>query len=683
MRGSMTEQYEPMKRSTSLGLAVALLLTSFANAAVTLPPFFSDHMVLQRDREVPIWGKAAAGEKVTIEYSEKTASTTADKDGKWTCKLPALPGGDAASMTIKGESGDAIVLKDVLVGDVWICSGQSNMQMQVKSCINAEKDIASATDAKIRVFRLPMKTSVEPRDVLEEGKWVVCSPQTAGEFTAAGYFFGREIRAKENVPVGLIDNSWGGMPVESFTSKEILASDPDFQPILDRKAAALKIPQADRDKAAAAQKAWDEKYVHSDPGNEGEKNGWANADFNDGDWKTMELPKHWEDAGLKIDGSVWFRKTVEIPADWKGQEITLFLGGIDDFDVAYVNGKQVGHTEGIFALLISRAYAIPTELTKDGKLTIAVRVFDRSGPGGFFGTPASMQLQLATAKQPPSPVSLAGEWKYKVEKEMPQIENAPPRPGEPTRPTAPNLGSNIYNAMVNPLIPYAIKGAIWYQGESNADRAEQYRKLFPAMIKDWRDRWGQGEFPFYFVQLANFGVWKPRPEQPAGSNWAELREAQTMTLKASPNTGMAVIIDIGDTKDIHPRNKQDVGKRLALNAEHFAYGKGGVEFAGPMYESMKVDGDKIRVKFTHATGLMSKDGSPKCFAVAGEDRKFHWADATIEGDEVVLSSKEVAKPIAVRYAWEDDPQVNVFNGDGLPMCPFRTDDWKMLTAGAK
>jgi sialate O-acetylesterase len=293
-----------------------------------------------------------------------------------------------------------------------------------------------------------------------------------------------------------------------------------------------------------------------------------------------------------------------------------------------------------------------------------------------------MNLSIAGAKGQ-NPFSLMGRWKYKVEKAYEQPDNIPPRPAELPKADNPAFGSNIYNAMVKPVIPYAIKGAIWYQGESNAGRAEQYRTLFPAMIEDWRKQFGQGDFPFYFVQLANFGNWKPRPEQPADSGWAELREAQTMALKASKDTGMAVIIDIGDTKDIHPKNKQDVGKRLALIAENRTYGKKNVEYLGPMYSSHKVKGTTIRVKFKNAKGLESRDGAPKSFAIAGEDQKFHWAEAKIDGDEVIVSSKDVSKPVAVRYAWEDDPQVNTYNAAGLPMCPFRTDDWKMSTAGQK
>jgi sialate O-acetylesterase len=363
-----------------------------------------------------------------------------------------------------------------------------------------------------------------------------------GEFTAVGYFFGREIHQKENVPVGLIDNSWGGMPAESFMTREALASSADFKPILDRKDDAIARGTVEAQaKHAAAMMEWDAKY-----------------------------------------------------------------------------GK------------------------------------------------AATQATTTTKTKPAAPAT-----------------QPPPRPAPPPNPHAPNHGSNIYNAMVHPLVGYAIKGAIWYQGESNASRAEQYRTLFPAMIADWRKQWGQGDFPFLFVQLANFGGWKPRPEQPADSAWAELREAQTMTLAASPNTAMAVIIDIGDTKDIHPRNKQDVGKRLALAAEKMVYGKTDVESSGPMYASHVVEGDKIRVKFAHADGLVARGGTPRSFAIAGADKKFHWADAAIEGDEIVVSSKDVPRPVAVRYAWEDDPQVNLYNGAGLPMCPFRTDDWPLGTAGAK
>lgn len=656
------------------------LSASVGWGAVRVAPIYQDHMVLQRGVEVPVWGTAEAGEQITVAFAGKQAEAQADEAGRWTAKLGALEAGQAGELTVKGSKSEPVVIRDVLVGDVWICSGQSNMQWSVAQSANAEAEIAQAKHPQIRLITVPRVTSLEPTETME-GKWQVCSPESVGEFSAVGYYFGREIQKSQGVPIGLIANAWGGMPVESFMSEEMLKSDADFAPVLDRKREPSTQDAARAKKMyEGSLKKWEAQYLRKDEGIAPEAKGWAKGDGN-GEWKAMELPQHWEKAGLAIDGAVWFKRTVKVPAEWAGKDLSLGLGGIDDMDVAYFNGEEVGRTEGELAVLAQRYYRVPKEQVKAGEATIAVRVFDRMADGGFYGPPAGMKL---TVKDDDSakPIPLTGKWEYRVEKSWPQEANVPPRPSAPVSANAPFLASNIYNAMVHPIVKFPIKGAIWYQGESNAGRAEQYRKLFPAMIRDWRAKWGQGDFPFLFVQLANFANRKPRAEEPAESEWAELREAQTMAL-AEPNTAMAVIIDIGESKDIHPKNKQDVGKRLALGAQKIAYGKD-VAFSGPMYKGMKVEDGKARLTFEHAEGLKTRDGSaPRGFQVAGEDKKWQWAEATIEGDEVVVWSDAVKAPAAVRYGWGDDPAVNVYNGAGLPMSPFRTDDWEMVTAGKK
>ncbi|HEX8524796.1 MAG TPA: sialate O-acetylesterase [Tepidisphaeraceae bacterium] len=660
-----------------------LLSSPISFAKIELPPLFADHMVLQRDREVPIWGKASPNEKITIEFAGQTASATADAQGKWIAKLPAMKKVDGTTLTITGADNQSITLKDVLVGDVWICSGQSNMEWPVNASANATREIADANHPNIRLFNFPKTVSMDPSKEVK-GEWKVCSPQTVPGFSAVGYFFGREINRLENVPVGLIANPWGGMPAEAFTSREALEADPDLKPLVDVKENARAGAPEKKKQYEQALAAWQENNFAKDPGNEGAKNGWAKPEFDDSKWKEMDEPTKWEKKGLAIDGGVWFRKTVDIPADWGGKALTVSLGIIDDFDTTYVDGHQVGAVgpENIFAWATQRKYTISGENNKTGKMVIATRIFDRMGDGGFNGPESELYVEVKESggKQR---ISLAGPWKYQVEFSRPQPAKQDPPPAAPFAPDAPNAASNLFNGMVNPVIPYGIRGAIWYQGESNADRAEQYRKLFPAMIADWRKQWGQGEFPFLFVQLANFGLWKPRPTEPADSTWAELREAQTMTLSKSPNTGMAVTIDIGETADIHPKNKQDVGKRLALAAEKLAYGKNDIEYAGPMYESMKTDGSQIRIQFTHADGMNFKGGSSKGFQIAGADKKWHWADARIQGNEVIVSAKAVEQPVAVRYGWGDDPEVSLYNAAGLPASPFRTDDWPMVTAGVQ
>jgi sialate O-acetylesterase len=666
-----------------IAAALILLISMTASAAITLPPMFGDHMVLQRGMAVPVWGKANPNEHVTVEFAGRKVTATADEKGDFVAKLPAMELGSAASLSVSGAVGKPKVFEDVIVGDVWVCSGQSNMGFLVKQGKDAAKEIDAAKYPNIRFFRVPTVTSTQPTKELHAA-WEVCSPKAAGDSSAVAYFFGRDISEMEKVPVGLIQNAWGGMPAESFTSEEALKSDPDFAPLLARKKQpSEKDAENAKKQFEVANKQWEKRYLRKDEGNKGLGEGWAKPDADESDWKAMKLPQHWEDTGLKIDGAVWFRKEIEIPAAWAGKELTLTLGGIDDTDNTYFNGVEVGKTEGQLAVLVQRKYTVPADLAKAGKAVIAVRVFDMMSDGGFYGPGVAMQLGAA-ADDAVKPISLEGEWKYKVEKAFDQPASVPPRPPQPAAANAPFLASNIYNAMVYPIIPYAIKGAIWYQGESNADRAEQYRKLFPTMIRDWRNQWKQGEFPFLFVQLANFGNGHPRPMEPGDSNWAELREAQSMTLVAVPNTGMAVTVDIGDGKDIHPKNKQDVGKRLALSAEKVAYAKGGVEYSGPMYEVMKVEGGKIRVTFDHAKGLKTKDGQPpKGFQIAGKDEKFVWAEAKIDGSDVIVWSDQVEAPVSVRYGWGDDPVVSLYNGAELPASPFRTDDWKMVTAGKK
>jgi sialate O-acetylesterase len=669
-----------MKRSLPFTIIFLSLVTTSALAEIKLPPLFADHMVIQRNMRAPIWGTAAPNENITIEIAKQSVSATADADGKWTAKLPVLQLKEATTLTITGADAKPITLNDVLIGDVWICSGQSNMEFAVHSAKNAEKEVKDANHPSIRLFTFPKTVAMDPSKEMK-GEWKVCSPETVGSFSAVGYFFGRDIQKLENVPVGLIANSWGGMPAESFTSKEALEADPDLKPMVDAKEKAR--PGAKERKEAYQKEltAWQEKYYVKDPGNKSAEKGWAKSDFDDTAWKEMDEPCKWESKGLKIDGAVWFRKTVEIPADWEGKPLVVSLGLVDDFDTTYFNGEKIGGIgpENIWAWAIGRKYTVAADKVKAGKATIAVRVFDRQAEGGFNQPALEMYVEVKDSK-PPQRIPLAGPWKYEVEFSQPQPDKIEPAPPAPFSPDGPNAASNLFNGMVNPIIPFGIKGAIWYQGESNAGRAEQYRKLFPAMIEDWRKHWGEGDFPFLFVQLANYGGWKPRPSEPAESGWAELREAQTMTLQKSKNTGMAVIIDIGESTDIHPKNKQDVGKRLALAAEKVVYGKNDVEFSGPMYDSMKTQGDKIRIKFTHADGLTAKGGQPKGFQIAGEDKKWHWAKATIQGDEAIVSANEVEKPIAVRYGWADDPEVNLFNAAGLPACPFRTDDWPMSTA---
>jgi sialate O-acetylesterase len=666
----------PTTAAVLLAALAALSITCPAGADVRLAKIFTDGMVLQRDMPVPVWGWAQPGEKVTVTLDKQSAAATADEKGKWMVRLEALKAGGAPlEMTVAGTN--TLKCKDILVGEVWVGSGQSNMQMNVSGVRNAAEEIAASENPKIRLFTVDDKVAGEPvADLIASSGWQACGPKTVGGFSAVAYFFGRDLAKKLDVPIGLIHTSWGGTPAESWTSMPALKSIPSMA---DRVAMAEKsitnYPEAGKEyqkTLAEWQKKMDAAKAAADV--KGDVKDWHKADYDAKDWKLMKLPQYWESTGLNIDGAVWFRKEVQVPAAWAGKDLNLSLGPIDDDDVTYFNGEQVGDTKGYN---LPRRYTVPGKLVKAGRNVIAVRVFDSGGGGGIYGEAKEMTLAPAGGAgggAAAEAIGLAGEWQFKVEFAL--IE----KPAPPMGPDNPWLPSGLYNAMIHPLIPYAIRGAIWYQGESNADRAYQYRQLFADMIRDWRKNWGQGDFPFAWVQLANLMA---PPTEPRDSMWAELREAQTMTL-ALPATGQAVIIDIGDAKDIHPKNKQDVGGRLALWALAKVYGEK-IEYSGPMYKSMAADGAKIRVSFDHVGGgLVARGGALKTFEIAAEDHKFVWADAKIDGETVVVSSNQVAKPVAVRYAWADNPDgCNLYNKEGIPASPFRTDTWAGLTAEKK
>jgi len=625
-----------------------------------LHPLFTDHMVFQRGIKAPVWGWTQPGKKVTVGMDGKTATATAGPDGKWMASLGPFTAGGPYTLTVNGP--ETTKVEDVLIGDVWICSGQSNMEMGIANVYNAQDEIAKATDANIRLFSVPKKVAGEPQ-ALVDSHWDVCTPQTVaaggwGGFSAVGYFFGRHLRETQHVPIGLIHTSWGGTIAEAWTSASALRTMPDFAPQVDaveKSYAALKTGAGGTIEQQFA--AW---YGKNDPGT---AHNWGKTDFDAADWKTMKLPTAWENAGLPdYDGIVWFRKEFDLPDGWSGKDLVLHLGPIDDDDTTYINGVQGGATRGYN---IDRVYKVPAAVMKAGRNVIAVRVLDTGGGGGLDGAPEQMYL-TNTEQGNGHSIPLVGEWKYKDSAPLSKVAPVPTQTDN-----NPNVTTVLYNGMIAPLLPYGIKGAIWYQGESNAGRGMQYRTLLPTMIKDWRARFVFGEFPFFIVQLANF---PPVVDQPIQEGWADLREAQLLTSENLPKTGIAVTLDIGDANDIHPKNKQEVGRRLGLSADAIAYGNK-IEYSGPLYKSMKIEGDKIRVTFSHlGGGLVAKDGGAlKGFAIAGADGHFEFADAKIEGDTIVVSSAKVPNPTAVRYAWSNNPICNLINKAGLPASSFRTD----------
>lgn len=643
---------------TAVTFPVTATMVQAQNAKPFLASLFSENMVLQRGISAPVWGWTTPGEKVTVSVAGKTASATADAQGKWMAKLPPLPVG--GPYTLKAaQAAKTVTLNNILVGDVWICSGQSNMEMGIGMVNDAPAEIAAANYPQIRLFTVPHAVRLRPVDTVD-GTWSVCTPQTIsaggwGGFSAVGYFFGRTLHKELNVPIGLIHTSWGGTIAEAWTSGDALKKNmPDFvKAVGEVEALAAAENPGNYEKQVAD---W---YAKNDPGSK-EGSGWQSVGADTVNWKTMTLPSGWELAGLPaFDGVVWFRKEVVLPASVAGKTAVLNLGPIDDNDTTWVNGTQVGATANY---QVDRKYNVPANLLKPGKNVIAVRVFDIQAAGGINGNPEQMTLTPTGG----TPISLAGEWKFNPSADLKTTTQYPVAIGND-----PNRATYLYNGMIAPLIPFGIKGAIWYQGESNASRSEQYGRLLPTLINDWRDRFGVGAFPFYIVQLANF---LPQDTEPRNDDWPRLREAQYLTTKTLPNTGIANAIDIGDAVDIHPKNKQEVGRRLALNALALTYGKK-IEYSGPVYKTMTADGNTIRVSFDHVGGgLMAKGGASLTgFAIAGDDKKFVWADAKIVGDTVVVSSPKVAKPTAVHYAWSNNPVCNLYNKEGLPALPFRTD----------
>ena len=639
-------------------LVLLVSISSYAN--VQLPKIFTDSMVLQRDHVIPVWGWADKGEKITVQFHQQTKTIKADKNGLWKVSLDAESAGGPYTLSVTGKNN--IVLNNILVGDVWVCSGQSNMEFHVNSVLNADKEIQDANYNGIRHFYLPKDISAKPKDdILSGSNWQAATPANVGGFTAVGYFFARELSQQLHVPIGLIHTSWGGTDIETWISKEGFQSSDIFGETIG------KLPVLNMDSLTAVQKTKVTKMVQDLQGGLPDATAvksWKEPTYNDQSWPHMQLPGLWEQQQLKnFDGVVWFRKVFKVSTEDAGKAATITLAMIDDSDDSYVNGTKVGGIRNQYNA--KRVYQIPPGVLKAGDNVIAVRVEDTGGGGGIYGDAADLNIKIDGG----GTQSLTGDWNFQIESVSQSVSSIGPN----------SYPSLLYNAMINPIIPFAIKGAIWYQGEANAGRAYQYRKSFPLMITDWRNKWKQGDFPFYFVQLASFDA--GQGDSKNGSSWAELREAQTQTLSLS-NTGMAVITDIGESHDIHPKNKQDVGKRLAAIALHDTYGKQ-MEFEGPVYQAMQVQGNKVVINFTHTgSGLMAKDkyGYIKGFEVAGNDKQFHYAKAIIENGHVVVYVDEVANPVTVRYSWADDAgESNLFNKEGFPAAPFRTDQWKGIT----
>lgn len=646
---------------------LALIATTPLVADVRLPAVFSDHAILQRTATAPVWGWADPGEKITVSLAGNEQTAITAPDGKWQVRLDL---NDVTKgpheLIVSGKN--RLVLFDILIGEVWLCSGQSNMGFPVKNSVNGPAEVAAATDPEIRFFKVTRNAASAPAaDV--KGKWQVCSPQTAADFSAVGYFYGRELRAKVNLPVGLIDASWGGTPAEAWTPARALEGDPAFAALLKHRKTLLSTPPpVSAEASKKIESDWVAKIDDLFIGNIAPDTTWFDPQATSEGWSKIRLPGS-IDNQLRpgMDGSFWLRKVIDVPASAAAEIATLHLGIIDDYDHTWVNGKLVGQMarDQPDAYKTPRAYPLPAGTLHPGKNVILVRVVDWQ----FLATVnGSLRVETASGWK----ARLEGNWQGRIETDL------------GTRPLIASgwmhhCAGALYDGMISPLIPYALRGVIWYQGETNTGMAVQYRRLFPTLISSWREQWGQGGFPFYFVQLANY---MPRLPEPAESSWAELREAQLMTLQ-QPRTGMAVAIDIGEENDIHPRNKQEVARRLSLIALANDYGFPQTVASGPRYHAMKREGAALRLTFTHTDGGLVNRSHPaplEGFSIAGEDGIFVWAKAEIKGDSVLVSSPSVIAPLAVRYGWADNPAVSLYNGAGLPAGPFRTDRFPEITA---
>lgn len=622
-------------------------------------PIFGDNMVLQRGKPNTVWGWSQPGDAVRVEIGDNSATATAGPDGRWRASIQPPPPGGPYTIRITGRQ--SVELHEVLVGDVWICAGQSNMQFGLAQARNGAEEMKAAEHPLIRFYVVGQRAAYSGVDV-PRGAWKIVSPGTVGGFggiSAAAYFFARRLQESVHVPIGLIQAAVGGVPAETFASADALRPLKDFDAGIAEVERRLKMGGPQYGNYIMH---WYDEY------DTGSRSGsWADPALDDSSWKPVQIPGGFKELGAgDVPSLCWFRREFTLPETLPPGMARLYLGSIEKMDTTYLNGQQVGASSWVEN---PRTYFARGGVLKPGRNVIAIRVFKLKPDGGFLGKPDELYLKLGDG----TVIPLSGQWKGKV-----SVDARPPHPlpvGFENLPTMPGV---LYNGMLGPIAPIAITGAIWYQGESNSERAYQYRKLLPAMIADWRKLFGQGDFPFYIVSLPAF---KHRSEAPKEDSWAEMREAQAIAAKNVPNSCLAVTIDTGDPDNIHPIDKKEAGERLALCALGEFYGRK-VPHAGPTLSRVERITGALKLHFDHADGgLVVKGDKLGEFSIAGDDRKWYWADARIEGDAVIVSSNSVPEPKAARYAWQSNPAATLSNGAGLPAVPFRTDDWPGITVG--
>lgn len=636
----------------------AFLATASATGKLALPfvsPMFGDNMVLQRGKPNAIWGWAKPGEKITVKIDRHLTTTAADNNGSWKAEiLPPAPGGP---YTLKiSDAEQSVEFHEVLVGDVWLCGGQSNMELGIGMVDNAAEEIKNANHPEIRLYRVKDHVSYSPTKI-PDGTWKICSPQTisegdSGGFSAVAYFFGRRLQQDIHVPVGLIEDCVGGSPVESWMGPKTLRTVGGYDEKLD---AMDRLSDEGAPAYGSFLMHWLDKY---DVGLKGQT--WAATNLDDSDWQTVQIPSAFEEMGLAdVPCVVWFRKEIVLPDPLPAGKASIHLGWIEKMDSDYINGHWIYASSWVEH---NRDYNVPTNILHPGTNLVTLDIFKWKSKDSFLSKPDELHLNVGNVVVP-----LAGEWKGKI-----SFNAKPPHPMPLDFENYPTMPAVLYLGMIRPVAPLAIKGAIWYQGEANFTQADRYQKLLTAMIGGWRNLFGQGDFPFYIVSLPAF--MQHRDEPGGDDGWTELREAQALTARNVPNCGLAVTVDTGNADNIHPKNKVPVGDRLAYCALAKTYGEK-IPYAGPTFKSVEKIPGALKIHFTHTDGgLVVKGDKLGEFSIAGKDRKWHWADAKIEGNTIVVSSPEVPNPVVVRYAWQANPEATLYNGAGLPAVPFRTDD---------
>ena len=633
---------------SAVTLFLALSGTAYAN--LDLPRLLGESAVLQRDRPIPIWGTSSANSTVVIAFAGEKQQIQSDAKGRWQTTFPSRKAGGPYQLSVSSES-ESVTVNNIMIGDVWVASGQSNMEWPLRNTDNAEAEINSASNKQIRHFKIPKSWAVNPADELAGGEWLPATTETLPEFSGVAWYFAKKINAETGIPIGIINATWGGSNIESWMSSEALGTPP--QAAIDRIEKMLSESEARTESVKKSLQRWPNAVVKQVTNADAD---WSAGNIDEEDWLTIEAPGLWEQQGYEgVDGVIWYRKSFTLNEAEAARDLTLGLGRIDDNDTTWVNGTEIGATN---AYDMARTYQVPAKLLKPGKNQIAIRIEDTGGGGGIYSSEDLLYLKTADGTQR----SLVGKWNIKADKVTVSMLS-----------DMNHTDTALYNKMLHPLLNVPVKGVLWYQGESNADtakQAEKYRQQVQALITEWREQWNNPDMPFYWVQLASFNS---NRDTENASPWAILRESQTAALTLK-NTGQAITLDVGNPKDIHPRDKKTVGERLARIALNKTYGHNNVNFLGPVYKSVSHKENQLilEVAVKGELGTSDKSKTVKGFEMAGADGKFEAVNGKIKNNKVIFLLSDQGMPVSLRYAWNDNPgEANLVDSDGLPAAPFR------------